>query len=81
MTTRFARQLDDGDHPGERSTIASAAAGLEHVIGTARAHGMDTSVLAASRTVVQQAMNDGHGADGLSRLAASWCRQDPLGPR
>lgn len=70
MTTRFARRLDDGDHPGERSTIASAAAGLEHVIGTARTHRMDTGVLAASRAVVQRAVAAGHGDDGLSRLAA-----------
>jgi hypothetical protein len=56
--------------PGERSTIASAAAGLEHVIGTARTHGMDTGVLAASRAVVQRALDGGHGDDGLSRLAA-----------
>jgi 3-hydroxyisobutyrate dehydrogenase-like beta-hydroxyacid dehydrogenase len=70
MTTRFARRLDDGDHPGERSTIASAAAGLEHIIGTARAHGIDTGVLSASRAVVGRAVDDGHGDDGLSRLAA-----------
>jgi 3-hydroxyisobutyrate dehydrogenase-like beta-hydroxyacid dehydrogenase len=70
MATRFARQLDDGDHPGERSTIASAAAGLEHVIGTARTHRMDAGVLAASRAVVQRALDAGHGDDGLSRLAA-----------
>jgi len=70
MTARFARQLDDGDHPGERSTVASAAAGLEHVIDTARTHRMDTGVLAASRAVVERAVDAGHGADGLSRLAA-----------
>ncbi|MGH3380992.1 MAG: NAD(P)-dependent oxidoreductase [Actinoallomurus sp.] len=69
MATRFARQLDDGDHPGERSTVASAAAGIEHVIETARAHAMDTGVLAASRAVVRRAVDAGHGADGLSRLA------------
>jgi 3-hydroxyisobutyrate dehydrogenase-like beta-hydroxyacid dehydrogenase len=69
MATRFARRLDDGDHPGERSTIASAAAGIEHVIDTARTHRLDTGVLAASRAVVQRAVDAGHGADGLSRLA------------
>ncbi|MDN3351852.1 NAD(P)-binding domain-containing protein [Actinomadura sp. DC4] len=70
MATRFARRLDDGDHPGERSTVASAAAGLEHVVATARAHGMDTGVLEASHAVVRRAVDAGHGADGLSRLAA-----------
>jgi 3-hydroxyisobutyrate dehydrogenase-like beta-hydroxyacid dehydrogenase len=70
MTTRFARQLDDGDHPGERSTVASAAAGLDHILETARTHRMDTGVLDASRAVVQRAVDAGHGADGLSRLAA-----------
>jgi 3-hydroxyisobutyrate dehydrogenase-like beta-hydroxyacid dehydrogenase len=71
MMTRFARQLDDGRHPGDRSTIASAAAGLEHIIHTARANQIDTGVLTASRTILQRAIDAGHGADGLSRLAAT----------
>lgn len=70
MMTRFARQLDDGVHPGERSTITSAAAGIEHIIATAEARGIDTGVLAASRALIRRAEQAGHGADGLSRLAA-----------
>ncbi len=70
MATRFARQLDDGEHPGERSTVTSAAAGLTHIIDTARTHGLDTGVLAAAHAVVRRAVDAGHGDDGLSRLAA-----------
>lgn len=70
MMTRFARQVDDGVHPGERSTITSAAAGIEHIIATAEARGIDTGVLTASRALIRRAEEAGHGADGLSRLAA-----------
>lgn len=70
MTTGFAHQVDDGHHPGDRSTIGSAAAGIEHIIHTAEAHRIDTGVLTASRAVLQRAIDGGHGADGLSRLAA-----------
>jgi 3-hydroxyisobutyrate dehydrogenase-like beta-hydroxyacid dehydrogenase len=70
MMTRFARRLDDGVHPGDRSTITSAAAGIEHVIATAEAHGIDVGALTASRALVRRAVDAGHGADGLSRLAA-----------
>jgi 3-hydroxyisobutyrate dehydrogenase-like beta-hydroxyacid dehydrogenase len=74
MTTRFARQLDEGVHPGERSTIASAAAGIDHVIATAEVHGIDAGTLTASRALLRRAVEAGHGADGLSRLAATLAR-------
>jgi 3-hydroxyisobutyrate dehydrogenase-like beta-hydroxyacid dehydrogenase len=68
MMARFARQVDEGRYPGERSTIASAAAGIEHIVAASQAHHLHTGVLTASRTVVQQAIDAGHGAEGLSRL-------------
>jgi 3-hydroxyisobutyrate dehydrogenase-like beta-hydroxyacid dehydrogenase len=80
MLTRFAERLDDGHHPGDRSTIASAAAGVEHVIGTAREHGIDTSALAGSQAILRDAIAAGHGADGLSRLAELLGRVSETGP-
>jgi 3-hydroxyisobutyrate dehydrogenase-like beta-hydroxyacid dehydrogenase len=77
MITRFAQQLDDGRHPGDRSTIASAAAGLDHIIHTAQADHIDTGVLVAYKAVVQRAIDAGHGADGLSRLAATLAGATP----
>ncbi|PRY45251.1 NAD(P)-dependent oxidoreductase [Umezawaea tangerina] len=68
MITRFARQLDGGTHPGDRSTIASAGSAIRHVTATARGHGLDTGALTAAGAVIDRAIADGHGADGLSRL-------------
>lgn len=65
----FAENIDAGNHPGDDSTILSAAAGMDHIIEAARARGLDASVLSAARAIAQRAIDAGHGADGYSRLA------------
>ncbi|GAA3110062.1 NAD(P)-dependent oxidoreductase [Streptosporangium carneum] len=65
----FAQQVDDGRHPGDQSTVLSAAAGMEHIIHAARARGIDTGVLSAASAVARRAIDAGHGEDGFSRLA------------
>ncbi|MEW9527898.1 NAD(P)-dependent oxidoreductase [Microbispora sp. NPDC049125] len=77
MMSRFARQLDEGRHPGERSTVDSAAASLGHIIHTAQGDHIDAGVLTAFKAVVQRAIDAGHGADGLSRLAATLADATP----
>ncbi|MEW2132908.1 NAD(P)-binding domain-containing protein [Streptomyces sp. NPDC005435] len=69
LITRFAQQLQSGRFPGDRSTIASAASGIAHVISTAAGHGIDVGVLAAAKSITDQAIADGCGPDGLARLA------------
>jgi 3-hydroxyisobutyrate dehydrogenase-like beta-hydroxyacid dehydrogenase len=69
MTTRFAHQIDEASYPGDRSTLASAASSLDHILHTAAAHGLDTTTLTATKAVLQRALDAGHGADGLARLA------------
>ncbi|WP_234434732.1 MULTISPECIES: NAD(P)-binding domain-containing protein [Streptomyces] len=64
----FARRADDRHHPGDRSSVASAAAGLAHVTHTARARGLDTSVLDAALALTRRAVTAGHGPDGVSSL-------------
>ncbi|MEU3568031.1 NAD(P)-binding domain-containing protein [Kitasatospora sp. NPDC036755] len=64
----FARQADDRSHPGDRSSIVSAEAGLAHVAHTARARGLDTSVLDAALALTRRAVAAGHGPDGVSAL-------------
>ncbi|MER7846341.1 NAD(P)-binding domain-containing protein [Kitasatospora sp. NPDC096077] len=64
----FARRADERRHPGDRSSVASAAAGLTHVAHTARARGLDTTVLDAALAVTRRAVDHGHGADGVSTL-------------
>jgi 3-hydroxyisobutyrate dehydrogenase-like beta-hydroxyacid dehydrogenase len=66
----FAEQIDDGEYPGEDSTLISAAAGMRHIIHAADDHGMDTTVLGAALRVAERAIDAGHGSDGFSRLAS-----------
>ncbi|MFI9359582.1 NAD(P)-dependent oxidoreductase [Kitasatospora sp. NPDC053057] len=70
----FARRADERRHPGDRSSVASAAAGLAHVARTARARGLDTTVLDAALAVTQRAVEAGHGADGVSALVELFAR-------
>ncbi|HVX43297.1 MAG TPA: NAD(P)-binding domain-containing protein [Mycobacteriales bacterium] len=69
MLARFADHINAGEHPGDRSTITSAAAGLDHIIRAARARGIDTGTLRAGKRIIDRAIDHGYGADGLSRLA------------
>ncbi|MFJ9445402.1 NAD(P)-binding domain-containing protein [Kitasatospora sp. NPDC101235] len=68
LIDRFAQRADDRRHPGDHSSLASAEAGLAHVAHTARAHGLDTSVLDAALAVTRRAVGAGHGSDGVSAL-------------
>lgn len=69
MGTRFAAHLETGEFPGTRSTITSAASSIRHVTAAAHAHGLDTAMLDAAHAALDRAIAQGHGADGLGRLA------------
>ncbi|MCX5173541.1 NAD(P)-binding domain-containing protein [Streptomyces antibioticus] len=69
MITRFAQQIRADHYPGDRSTIASAASGITHVINTATGHGIDAAMLIAAKGVIDRAIADGYGSEGLARLA------------
>jgi 3-hydroxyisobutyrate dehydrogenase-like beta-hydroxyacid dehydrogenase len=64
-----AGAVDAGEHPGDDSTIESAAAGMAHVVDAARSHGLDVGVLDAARAVAGRAIDAGRGAEGVSALA------------
>ncbi|MGV9347550.1 NAD(P)-dependent oxidoreductase [Streptomyces spiralis] len=68
MITRFAEQLRTGRYPGDRSTIASAASGITHIINAATSHGIDTGMLTAAKSVLDHAVAEGYGPQGLARL-------------
>ncbi|MGW3178081.1 NAD(P)-dependent oxidoreductase [Kitasatospora sp. NPDC001119] len=68
LIDRLAQRADDRRHPGDHSSLASAEAGLAHVAHTARARGLDTSVLDAALAVTRRAVGAGHGSDGVSAL-------------
>lgn len=69
MLTRFGEQLDAGSYPGTVSTIASAEAGLAHIAETSQEHGIDADAVVAGLRLIRRAVDGGHGADGLARLA------------
>ncbi|MFJ3713729.1 NAD(P)-dependent oxidoreductase [Streptomyces sp. NPDC090053] len=68
MIKRFAQQIQTGRYPGDRSTIASAASGITHIINTATSHGIDVGMLAAAKSIIDHAVTDGYGPEGLARL-------------
>ncbi|MFB0842232.1 NAD(P)-dependent oxidoreductase [Paenibacillus oleatilyticus] len=69
IMTEFARHVDDGHYPGEKSNIVSAAAGMEHIIHAAEARGIDAGVLSAAHAVARRAIDAGQGTNGFSLLA------------
>jgi 3-hydroxyisobutyrate dehydrogenase-like beta-hydroxyacid dehydrogenase len=71
MIPRWAEQLRTGSFPGERSTVASAAATLTRLVEAASAHGLDTGALAAAKRTADRAVAAGYGQDGLARLVAA----------
>ncbi len=71
MIPRFAGQLDEGSHPGDRSTIGSAQSSIRHVTDAAQRHGIGTGALIAALAAVDRAIADGHADDGLSYLATA----------
>ncbi len=68
IMTGLAEQADSGQYPGHGSTLLSASAGMEHIIHTAHAHGIDTSVLAAAHDIAKRAIDAGWGEAGFAYL-------------
>ncbi|WP_433331651.1 NAD(P)-dependent oxidoreductase [Spirillospora sp. CA-294931] len=64
----FAEEVERGEFPGDASSVFSAAAGMEHVIHAAEAHGIDSGVMRAAKDVAQRAVDAGYGGDSFSRL-------------
>jgi 3-hydroxyisobutyrate dehydrogenase-like beta-hydroxyacid dehydrogenase len=61
-------RVETDHHADGTSNIASAAAGMAHIIETAEAREIDVSVLRAAHALATRAIEAGHGADDLSRL-------------
>jgi 3-hydroxyisobutyrate dehydrogenase-like beta-hydroxyacid dehydrogenase len=64
-------RLEAGDHSGEYANIRSAAAGMAHIVETAEARGIDAGVMKAAHALARQAIDAGHGTDGMSRLTVA----------
>ncbi|MEU4833676.1 NAD(P)-binding domain-containing protein [Streptosporangium sp. NPDC023615] len=65
----FADKIDRGDHSPDGSDLLSAATAMEHIIHTARGHGLDTGVLTAAHAVARRAVDAGRGSSSFALLA------------
>lgn len=75
VTDEFATNVDTDTHPGDESTIKSAAATFEHILHAAEEHGIDGGPLTVAQKYARRAMEGGHGAESYSRIV------DTLRPR
>ncbi len=66
-----AKRIDEDRHDADISNVASAAAGMAHVIHAARTRGLDTSVLRAAHAIARRVVDAGHGEDSTSRLTGA----------
>lgn len=65
----LAADLAAGVFPGADSTIASAAAGMDHIIHVTEHHEIDAGLVRAARAVAQRAIDAGRGGEGFGLLA------------
>ncbi|GAA4984101.1 NAD(P)-dependent oxidoreductase [Actinopolymorpha pittospori] len=68
IIAEFAPALDQGEYAGDTSNVRSAAAAMDHIVHTARSHGLDTGVLTAALALARRTVDAGHGEDGFHRL-------------
>jgi 3-hydroxyisobutyrate dehydrogenase-like beta-hydroxyacid dehydrogenase len=66
----LAADVDAGSYPGTEDNLAMELAGLEHVSDTSAELGLDSRLPDLMRDLVREAVVDGHGADGYSRVVS-----------
>lgn len=64
----LAADVDAGAYPGTQDNLAMEAAALSHVVETSREAGVDSRLPELMRDLARQAIKQGHGADGWSRV-------------
>ncbi|MBS4100295.1 NAD(P)-dependent oxidoreductase [Tsukamurella paurometabola] len=60
----MAADIDAGTYPGDADNLVMDAAGVEHVLHAAAAHGLDVAVLLGVDAMARRAIALGHGAAG-----------------
>jgi len=66
-----AKRIDEDRHDADTANVASAAAGMAHVIHAAQTRGLDTSVLRAAHAAALRVIDAGQGGDSISRLTGA----------
>jgi 3-hydroxyisobutyrate dehydrogenase-like beta-hydroxyacid dehydrogenase len=64
----YADQIDAGDYPAGDATLETHLSPIEHLIEESRVRGIDATPARYARTLVEQAIADGHGLDSYARL-------------
>jgi 3-hydroxyisobutyrate dehydrogenase-like beta-hydroxyacid dehydrogenase len=63
-----ARELDEGKHPGELSTVVMMGATADHIVGASESAGIDVALPRAVRSHYERAVAAGHGRDNWTSL-------------
>ncbi|MFF3643786.1 NAD(P)-dependent oxidoreductase [Streptomyces sp. NPDC002564] len=63
-----AAETDDGTYSGADNPITSAASTMAHIVHASEAHGIDAGVMRAAEGLVRRVIEEGHGADGPTRI-------------
>ena len=66
--TGLAADVDAGSYPGTQDNLAMELAGLEHILDTSTAIGLDSALPQLMRDLARKARDAGHDGDGFSRL-------------
>ncbi|MFE0421254.1 NAD(P)-dependent oxidoreductase [Streptomyces sp. NPDC058953] len=65
----YAEALDSGDHLTDVSSLVVNEAALPNLLDTLAEQGITTEFFRPTEALIRRAVAEGHGADGLSRLA------------
>jgi 3-hydroxyisobutyrate dehydrogenase-like beta-hydroxyacid dehydrogenase len=66
----LAAAVEAGQHPGDVDRLQMEVTGMEHIIESSRARGLDVSVLDAVKTLGNRAIAAGHGDDSFSSIVS-----------
>jgi 3-hydroxyisobutyrate dehydrogenase-like beta-hydroxyacid dehydrogenase len=67
----LAAAVETDQHPGELDRLQMEVTGIEHIIDSSRARGLDVSVLDAVRALGDRAIAAGHGDDSFSSIVGA----------
>ena len=64
----LARDVDQGRYPGDEDNLVMDGRALDHIVEASNARGVDPTLPEVVRTLTRTAIEEGHGADGFSRV-------------
>ncbi|MET9147826.1 NAD(P)-binding domain-containing protein [Streptomyces sp. NPDC004042] len=64
-----AQEVDSGHFSELGNPLTSAASSMAHIVHTSEGHGIDAGVMRAAEGWARRAIGQGHGGDGLARIA------------